>query len=183
MARRTKKEPTKTKRTRRSPEQMIKDLEAKIRGIKDRAERRKAGRDPALRHVTAAVRSIDKALKATADAATRNALEEARATLGACLAMSGVTPRGRAARSVAGAHVDPAAVLSYLRNNPGSGGEQVAEAMGTDTKTLRPVMKRLIADGAVAAEGEGRRCGTRWCREAGRRPGGTRPSRGRLSLA
>jgi hypothetical protein len=156
MARRTKKEQTKTKRTRRSPEQMIRDLEAKIRGIKERAERRKARRDPALRHVTAAVRSIDKAMRATTDVATRKALEQTRATLAACLAMSGVTPKGRAARSVAGAHVDPAAVLAYLRNNPGSGGEQVADAMGTDTKTLRPVMKQLIADGAVAARGKGR---------------------------
>jgi hypothetical protein len=110
--------------------------------------------------VTAAVRSIGKAMGATTDVATRKALEQTRATLGACLAMSGVTPKGRAARSVAGAHVDPAAVLTYLRNNPGSGGEQVAETMGTDTKTLRAVMKKLIAEGRVMSSGKAR--GTRY---------------------
>jgi len=136
---------------------MIEDLQQEIERIKTRAAQRKVRRDPALRHVTAAVRSIDKAMGATTDAATRNALDEARATLAACLAMSGVTPKGRAARSVA-AHVDPAAVLTYLRNNPGSSGEQVATAMGT--ATLRPVMKALIAKGQVTASGKAR--GTRY---------------------
>jgi DNA-binding MarR family transcriptional regulator len=59
-------------------------------------------------------------------------------------------------------HVDPGAVLIYLTNNPGSSGEQVAEAMGTDTATVRPVVKKLIADGAVAAHGKGR--GMRYAR-------------------
>jgi hypothetical protein len=51
-------------------------------------------------------------------------------------------------------------VLTYLRNNPGSSGEQVSAAMGTDTASLRPVLKELIAEGQVEATGKGR--GTRY---------------------
>ena len=98
MTRTTKKTPIKTKeRKRRTPEQMIRDLEAEIARIKTRAEMKKAKRDPALRHVTAAVRSIDKAIDATTDAATKKALDEARATLSAVLALGGaaVQAKGR----------------------------------------------------------------------------------------
>jgi len=45
-------------------------------------------------------------------------------------------------------------MLSYLRNKPGSSGEQVAEEMATDTATLRPV---LIEGGAGQGHREGAR--------------------------
>jgi hypothetical protein len=144
------------KLTRRTPEQKIKDLEAKIAEIKLRASRKKVQRDPALRHVSAAMRSIDKAHAATSDKATRKAMEDARATLSACLALHGVTGvrvlRARSAR----ASVDPKAVLSFLKSNPGAGGEQVASALGVDTASLRPVMKQLIEDGKASKSGKGR---------------------------
>ena len=143
------------KRIRRTPEQRIADLHAEIARVKSRAERQKAKRDPTLRHVNAAIRSIDKALEATGDAATKKALNEARATMSAWVAMHGggkhvlvPAPRGKV--------VEPNDVLTYLRNNPESSGEQVAGAMDTDTKTLRPVMKGLIAEGEVAAQGKTR---------------------------
>ena len=109
------------------------------------------------------MRSIDKAAKATGDNAVRKALEEARATLGACLAMNGANPgkgvlkpakRGPARAAAA---ANPGAVLTYVRNNPGSSGEQIAEAQGTDTKTLRLVLRELIE---VKATGKAR--GTRY---------------------
>jgi hypothetical protein len=95
-------------------------------------------------------------MRATTDVATRKALEQTRATLGACLAMSGVTPKGRAARSVAGAHVDPAAVLSYLQAHPGSRSEDIAAGLGTDTAGVRPALVGLKTSGRVVVEGKAR---------------------------
>jgi hypothetical protein len=146
------------KRNRRTTEQLINDLEAKIQSIKARAERQKVKADPALRHTAAALRSVDKALAAVQDNAAKKALAEARAIISACLALHGatpsngvLTPRGR--RS---AGVEPEVLLSYVKNYPGQRGEAIAEALGTETKVVRPVMKRLIADGQVKTRGQKR---------------------------
>ena len=80
------------KRTRRTPEQMIEDLQAEIERVKARAAQAKVKKDPALRHINAAVKAIDKAADATGDAATRKALGEARATVAACLELAGAMP-------------------------------------------------------------------------------------------
>jgi len=37
-------------------------------------------------------------------------------------------------------------VLAHVKENPGQRGEQIAAALGTDTKTLRGAMKRLIEE-------------------------------------
>lgn len=154
--------PTRKKRARRSPEQLIADLQARIETIKSKAERQQAKRDPALRHVASAVRSIDKALAETSDKVLRAALNEAHLTLGSCLTASGMAPprsgakpRGRRARGAASEELAEA-ILPYLRANPGQRGEEIAAALGTDTNTLRPPMKRLIADGQVRTEGQRR---------------------------
>ena len=70
-----------TKRTRRTHEQLIADLQAEIASIKARADREKAKKDPALRHVASATRAIDKALELSQDKVLRTALNEARLTL------------------------------------------------------------------------------------------------------
>ena len=151
----------KKKRTRRTAEQRIKDLEARIAEIKARAARQKVAKDPTFTHVAASVRAIDRALGSTEDAATRKALDEARATLSACLMLNGGgngvhLTRPRRARK----QVDPEKVLAYLRTGPESGGEQVAEALGVDTASLRPVMKKLIEARRVKRKGKAR--GTRY---------------------
>lgn len=149
---------TATKRTRRTEETMIQDLEAKIAEIKARAERKKIKRDPAVKHVVAAVRSIDKAMSETQDRAVRTALEEARSTLSACLSLSGVAPKGgdgvlvpRGRRSV-----DEGALFDHVQKHPGQRGEQIAAALGTDTKSMRPTMRRLIDERKVRTKGERR---------------------------
>ena len=150
-----------SRRTRRTAEQMIKDLERKIAEVKARAERKKVQKDPALRHISGAVRSIDKAVQATSDAATRKALEDARTTLGACLSLNGVEPKkGVLTPRRAAAKVEPKAVLAYLKDHPGSSGEQIAEAVGADTASVRPVLKGLIAEGQAKSRGKAR--GTRY---------------------
>jgi len=144
-------------RQRRGVDQRIADLEAKIAAIKEREARKSAKADPALRHATAAVRSIDKALAATKDAGTRSALGEARSTLAALLGgIRGGAENGRVRRSAVEIDDLADALLNYVRNNPGQRGEEIAAAMATDSGTIRPVMKKLIAGGKVTTEGQRR---------------------------
>ena len=71
------------------------------------------------------------------------------------LSLNGVVvPKSR--RASTGAQVEPDGVLGYLKDNPASSGPDVADALGTDVTMLRPVMKRLIADGEVVANGKAR---------------------------
>jgi len=144
------------KRARRSPQQMIEDLQQEIERIKTRAAQAKVKKDPALRHISSAVRSIDKALQETKDAPIRKALGEARATLTACLELAGVSPDKGTLVSQRAARVEPEAVVSYLKSHPGSSGEDIAKALGTDTKTLRPAMRKLLEAGQAKSKGKAR---------------------------
>lgn len=147
----------KQKRQRRSIDQKIADLAAKIVALKEREARKQAKADPALRHVATAVKSIDKALAEAKDAATKKVLADARSSLNACLGVDGaVLVPTRARRSPAEIEDLSDALLAYVRNNPGQRGEEIAAALGTDTKAMRPVMQTLIADGKVTTEGERR---------------------------
>src|SRR5439155_23960019 len=88
-------------------------------------------------------------------------LAEARETLGACLSRNGVTiPSHGSAVKASGrrssGQVDTDTLLSYVKNNPSQRGEQIAAALGTDSKAMRPVMKRLIEAGDVKTRGERR---------------------------
>lgn len=142
------------KRIRRSEEQLVADLEARILALKQRAARKVARRNPAVRHTSAAVKSIDKALAATDDNATRKALLEARATLSACLQLDGV-PSAGAPRAAASA-VSSEVLLDYVKKHPNLRGEQISAALGSDSRTIRPVMQKLIAAKKVKTRGERR---------------------------
>jgi hypothetical protein len=152
---------TSTTRVRRSDEQLIADLQAKIAHLKNRAEQKKAKSDPALRHISAALRSLDKAEKETKDPTTRQALEDARATLSACLSLNRAAPKGEDGMLVPRARraaktVDPTTLLEHVRKNPGQRGEQIAAALGIDTGAMRPVMHDLIAEKKVKTKGQRR---------------------------
>lgn len=148
-------------RGRRTEEQRIADLEAKIAALKARAEAKKVKRDPALKHIAGALRAVDKALAGSDDAATRKALDEARSTLSACLSLHGVAarsggkgtliPRARPANAV-----EPEALLAFVQQHPGLRGEQIAAELGTETKVMRPVMRRLIDERRIKTRGERR---------------------------
>ena len=158
------------KRKRRSSQEMIADLEAQIARVRARAERRKAKKDPALRHIAAAVRSIDKALAGSKDVATRQALDEARATLGAVLSLSAATPKagrgGVAVQADRGRQVQPEEVLQYITSHPGSRCEDIAATVGADTKAVSSVLRSLRAEDKVRSEGQAR--GTRYFAAAAR---------------
>ena len=146
---------------RRSEEQRIADLERQIEALKQRKARRLIPRDPALKHLHAAVRSIDKAMSESHEQVARVGLAEARSTLAACLALVGAAPtreRGmiRPPPRAATGRITEDALLSHVRQNPGHRGEQIAVALGTDSATVRPVMKRLIKAGRVRTTGQAR---------------------------
>ena len=147
------------KQSRKTEEQRIAELEAKIASLRARAEAKKVKKDPALKFVSAAQRSIEKAMSTTEDKAMRKALEEARSTLAAVLGLSGVTltPKGSGVkRIVRGGAIDRDVLLDHVRKNPNRRGEEISAALGVDTKAMRPVMKRLIEDGLVKTQGERR---------------------------
>lgn len=153
----------KKKRVRRDSEQLVADLQAKIEMIKARAARKRAKSNPAVRHTVAAVRSMDKAMATTTDAVMRKTLEEARGLVSAYLSLQGIIPAdGTASRRVNGRRSSTeveqlsASLADYVVKNPGQRGEQIAESLRIDTKSMRSVMKQLIADGKVETRGERR---------------------------
>jgi hypothetical protein len=152
-------------RTRRTEEERIAALEQRIADLKARAERKKARTNPSVRHSVAAIRSIDKALATSQDAVVRRALEEARTTLSACLAVQGVVPAASSKSMGQGSggrrsSTDVAnlagALLAHLEKHPGQRGEEIAAALSTDTRTIRLPLKKLIEDKRVRTKGVAR---------------------------
>ncbi len=148
------------KHARRTADERIADLKAEIERIKARAAQQKVKKDPALRHISAAVRAIDKAMGETKDKATRTALAEARATLSACLALNEAVPAVGGGVLIpkprAVGRPDADQVLDYIRNHPGSRSEEICGELGTDAARLRPVLHRLRDEGKVKVEGKAR---------------------------
>ena len=97
---------------------------------------------------------------AAKDPSTKRSLNQARSALAECLGNAGTVrpgPRSTKGRSSANYSDDlPEALLTYVRNNPGQRGEQIAAALATDSPTLRPVMKRLITEGKIETAGQRR---------------------------
>ena len=161
MAKRQIAAPEPVTRTRRSEEERIADLEAQIARLHARAAAKKVKRDPTLKHIGAALRSIDKALASSQDAATRQALDEARATMSACLSLNGVS-RGRKRRPGPASASDGVsasrrqALLAHVQAHPGHRGEEITAALGTDARSVRPVMLRLIDEKKVKTKGQRR---------------------------
>jgi hypothetical protein len=131
-------------RTRRSEIQLIADLESRISALKARAA---AKSNPALRHLEKALSSLEAAMEA--DPGLRRKLADAQAAMTEALGSSGVIVPARRA-------VDAAAILDYVAANPGQRGEQIAAALGTESNTMRPVMRKLIEEGKVRTQGERR---------------------------
>ncbi len=93
-----------TRRKRRSPEQIIEDLQRQIRDVKARAAARQLKQSPAISASLAAIKALDKALDLAAEeeqGSLRHALADARKPLGEHLTELGIKlpkarlPKGR----------------------------------------------------------------------------------------
>jgi hypothetical protein len=81
------------RRVRRTEEQLIRDLEAKLASLRERAEAREVKSSPAIQATLAALRAIDKAVEAATqeeDTALRHVLADARAPLEGHLDQHGI---------------------------------------------------------------------------------------------
>ncbi len=94
-------EPTETKRNRRTPEQIVADLQAEIERVKARAAAQQAKADPQARALLTAAKALDKAgAGCTGDVG--RALEAARALLGEQIVAMGIrAPQPRRKRQEA----------------------------------------------------------------------------------
>jgi hypothetical protein len=144
------------KRVRRTDEQMIASLEAEIQRLKHRAAQQKVTKAPAIKYTTNAVKAIDTALATSDDAVLRRALDEARTTLVACLAVQGALIPAGAGKVTRGTHNKSQlaeALLAHVKSHSGQRGEQIAAALGTDVNAMRPAMKSLIAENKITTRG------------------------------
>jgi len=144
--------------TRRSETDRIAELEARIAQLKARMEEKQVKKDPALKFVNKAVKAIDAAAAETRDVPLRQALESARATLSACISLTGtvVPQQRRKVRRSGGESVDADTLLRYVQKNPGQRGEQISAALGTTSDAMRPAMKKLIDTGRIQIAGQRR---------------------------
>lgn len=94
----------KTRRKRRSPEEIIAELQKKIEAVKQRQEANKLKQSTAVRNSLSAVKALDKAIAAAEeedDTALRHALADAREPIAKLMAERGVQlsktrrPKGR----------------------------------------------------------------------------------------
>tara|TARA_R110002096_G_scaffold331986_2_gene526014 strand:- start:3498 stop:3836 length:339 start_codon:yes stop_codon:yes gene_type:complete len=93
-----------SRRKRRSPEELIRDLEEKIRDVKNRQQAKELQGSPSVKRTLSIVKAIDKALAEAAEEGNnviRHALSDARKPLEAYVATKGIqlpkarVPRGR----------------------------------------------------------------------------------------
>lgn len=156
-----------TKRKRRSPEEMIQDLQAEIERIREDA---KAKASPAHKQVKAALRSLTKAQSFAAeegDADLEKAIERSIDALAAGTGRA-TSSSGRTRRSPEELEAFSAAIWDTLAERPGLSISALAAALETTSKDVRGPLKGLMDAGHVRKKGERR--GTQYFTKGKQRP-------------
>lgn len=81
-----------SKRTRRSHDEILQDLEAQMDAVRARKIEKELRDDPAYASARAAVKAVDKASYLTEDKAKRDALATAREALGVIVPLEAIRP-------------------------------------------------------------------------------------------
>ncbi len=146
------------KRSRRSPEQLIADLEKKIEEVKQRAAAKEAMKSGEGKALLGAVKALDRVL-ANSAGDTRRAVESARAILAERLAELGLGAASggeRVRRSAEDLDALAASVHAEVQSNPGLRVEEISAAIGVPSKELKRPVQMLLADGKLRTEGQKR---------------------------
>jgi hypothetical protein len=69
---------------------------------------------------------------------------------------SGDSPARRSAPVAINTNIRPDQILEYVIAHPGQRGELIAAALGTDTKSMRVPMKKLIEQKRIRTSGQAR---------------------------
>jgi hypothetical protein len=150
-----------------SPEDQIAALERKIQNIKQKAQEKRLKANPALKHIRASLKALDKGISAATESAIRKELSEARSMVNACLQLvvgsttvasssSSESSTRRSAPAAINTNIRPDQILEYVIAHPGLRGELIASALGTDTKSMRAPMKKLIEQKRIRTSGQAR---------------------------
>lgn len=155
-----------TKRKRRSPEEMIRDLQAEIERIK---EAEKAKSSPARKQAKSALKALAKTHELAAsegDTELERAVQQAIALLEGT-GGGGDVSGGRLRRSQEDIEALTVAIWDTLKEQPGMSISELAEALETTSKDIRGPLKAMLETEQVRKTGERR--ATRYFTK-GRRP-------------
>ena len=163
-------------RRRRTPEEMIADLQQKIEGIKSRARERELKGSAAMRATFKAEKALRLAvaeLQAHAgESELLAAAEQAHGLLasaleGAGLSATTASPEGASARSERAPRRSTEetellthAIQSFVRSNEGCAMSGIVAELDRSANQIRPLINEMLADGVLRKTGERR--GTRY---------------------
>jgi hypothetical protein len=169
-----------SKRNRRTPEQLIKDLEAKIEEVKQRAAAKRVKASGEGKALVTAVKALDKAL-ASSTGDTQRAIEAARAILAERLAemglgagAGGASKGERVRRSTEDLEELAASIRAHVQANPGARLEEISADIDVPSKDLKRPVQLLLGNGELRTEGQKR--GTRYFLGSGEVAAKSRPA-------
>lgn len=155
-----------SRRKRRTPEQMIEDLQAEITRIQESA---KAKSSPAHKQAKAALRALGKAHDLAREEGEADLERDLARAIDALEGSTGSQPASspRVRRSAEDVAALSLAIWDALKDRPELSISEIAEAVDSTPKEVRGPLVKLVEDGRARKEGERR--GTKYFAK-GKRP-------------